>query len=277
LLALAGAAGATLLRGARVQGLDRLGKGFAARLDGGVAVEAAEAFLATGKHELRGFQRPAGLQDDLLAFKLYFRLAPAQAAELARHVELVLFAGGYAGLSPVEDGRANLCLLVRRRRFAELGQRWSRLLAAMRAESPHLDARLAGAEPCWPRPLALSIIPYGHVRRRADGIWRLGDQAAVIPSFSGDGMSIALHSAELAAATYLAGGHADAFQRRLARDVTGQVLWATALSHGMVRRTGQAAFFTAARRLPGLMAAVASSTRVSNGALARSGVWSAAR
>jgi flavin-dependent dehydrogenase len=269
LLALAGAAGATIRRGVKVQRLDRLRAGFAARLEDGTAVEAVEAFLATGKHELRGLQRTAGLQDDLLAFKLYFHLSPGQTAELARHVELVLFAGGYAGLSLVEEGRANLCLLVRRRRFAELGQRWGRLLAAMREESPHLDARLTGAEPCWARPLALSVIPYGHVRHRADGIWRLGDQAAVIPSFSGDGMSIALHSAQLAAATYLAGGRADAFQRRLARDVIGQVLWATALSHGMVRRPGQAALFTAARRLPGLMAAVASSTRVSDAALAR--------
>ncbi len=90
-------------------------------------------------------------------------------------------------------------------------------------------------------------IPYGHVRRRSDGIWRLGDQAAVIASFSGDGISIALHSAELAAATYLEGGDADAYQRRLSRDVTGQVLLATALSHALVRRPAQAALGAAAR------------------------------
>ena len=269
LLEHAAAAGAVIRRGAKVNQLSRRGTGWAARLDDGTELEAGTAFLATGKHDVRGHKRPAGLQDDLVAFKLHWRLAPAQAAELDRHVELVLFEGGYAGLQPVEAGRANLCLLVRRRRLLALGQRWENLLAAMRAESPHLDRRLAGATACWVRPLALSAIPYGHVRRHGDGPWRLGDQAAVIPSFSGDGMSIALHSAELAATTYLDGGGADVYQRRLARDVTGQVLLATALSHGLVRRPGQAVLGMAARLWPGLMSVIAFHTRVSDAALAR--------
>jgi menaquinone-9 beta-reductase len=269
LLGRAASAGATIQRGTKVSDLSRVGSGWAARLEDGALMKAAEAFLATGKHDLRGHRRPRGLQDDLVAFKLHWRLAPRQVAELERHVELVLFEGGYAGLQPVEGRRANLCLLVRRRRLLDLGQRWDTFIAAVRAESPHLDARLAGAEPCGARPLALSAIPYGHVRRRADGIWRLGDQAAVIPSFSGDGTSIALHSAELAAATYLEGGTADAYQRRLAREVTGQVLLATILSQGLVRRPGQAVVGAAARLWPGLMSTVAFHTRVSDAALSR--------
>jgi flavin-dependent dehydrogenase len=240
-------------------------------LAGGARLEADAVFLATGKHDLRDHPRPPGLQNDLLAFKLHVRLAPRQASELERHVELILFDGGYAGLQPIEGDRANLCLVVSRRRFRDEGQRWEALLAALRTESPHLEARLDGAEPCWGRPLALSAIPYGHVRRHADGLglWRLGDQAAVIPSFSGDGMSIALHSAELAASMFLEGGSADAYQRRLSRDVRGQVLFATALSHGLVRRAGQLALGAAARLWPGLVSSVAFHTRVSEAALSR--------
>ena len=269
LLERAARAGATIRRGARALELTKTPSGYRARLDDGAILSAQAAFLATGKHDLRGWKRPAGLQNDLLAFKIYFRLAEGQARALDRHVELALFEGGYAGLQPVEGGRANLCLLVRRGRFAALGQRWEGLLAAIRAESPHLDARLRGAEACWARPLALSSIPYGHVRIFTEGPFRLGDQAAVIPSFSGDGMSIALHSAELAVQTYLAGQSAGAFQRRLARDVAGQVLLATGLSHGLVRRPTQAALSATARLFPGMMAAVASFTRVSDAALAR--------
>jgi flavin-dependent dehydrogenase len=271
LLGRAAAAGATIRRGQRVLELARAGEGEGVhvRLEDGATIAAQTAFLATGKHDLRGWKRPPGLQDDLIAFKIYFRLAAGQANELSRHVDLILFNGGYAGLQPVEGGRANLCLVVRRRRFAALGQRWQPLLAAIRAESPHLDARLRGAEACWARPLALSAIPYGHVQRRSDGIFRLGDQAAVIPSFSGDGMSIALHSAELAASAHLAGQSADVFQRRLARDVAGQVLLATGLSHGLVRRATQSALSATARLFPGMMAAVAAHTRVPDAALAR--------
>ena len=269
LLARAAAAGATIQRGARVCALERAGAAYRARLVNGQHITAKAAFLATGKHDLRGWRRPEGLQNDLVAFKLYFRLAADQARSLDRHVELALFDGGYAGLSPVEGGRANLCLVVRRRRFVALGQRWDHLLAAIRAQSMHLDERLGGAEACSDRPLALSSIPYGYVRRHAEGPFRLGDQAAVIPSFAGDGMSIALHSAELATRTYLAGRGAEARARQLARDVTGQVLLATGLSHGLVRRPTQAALSAMARVFPGVMATIAARTRVSDAALAR--------
>lgn len=267
--------GAVIHRGAVVQGLASSGGGWAARLADGATIEASAAFLATGKHDLRGFRRPRGIQGDLIAFKQHWRLAPAQIAELAGNVELILFRGGYAGLQPVEGGRANLCLLVRRRRLSALG-RWNDLLASIRAESPHLDARLEGATPDAARPLAVTAIPYGYVRTRADGVWRLGDQAAVIPSFSGDGISIALHSARLAAATYLRGGDADGFQRQLARDVTKPMILATGLSLGLVCRPAQLALGAAASLLPGLLPVVAEHTRVSEAAMARAGLTDAA-
>jgi flavin-dependent dehydrogenase len=274
LLRCARSSGATVRRGVTVRALSPDRKGWVVRLDDGTPVRADAVFLATGKHDLRGHKRPPGLHDDLVAFKVHWQLAPRQAAELQGSVELVLFEGGYAGLQPVEDGRANLCLVVRRGRLRALGQRWGNLLAALRAQSPHLDDRLAAASPCAARPLALSAIPYGHVSRRTDGIWRLGDQAAVIPSFSGDGMSIALHSAQLAAATYLRGETPAVYQQRLARDVTGQVLLATALSHALVRRSSQAVLGAAARVWPGLMSTVAFHTRVSDAALSRTAPWS---
>lgn len=265
----AAAAGVTIHRGAKVIGLAREGAVWSARIANGSQVVGRSAFLATGKHDLRTHKRPAGGQDDLVAFKLHFRLAPEQTAQLERHVELVLFQGGYAGLEPIERSLANLCLVIRRRRLLELGQRWDAVLAAIRAESAHLDERLAGATPCWARPLALSAIPYGHVQGHAGGLWRLGDQAAVIPSFAGDGISIALHSAELAASIYLVGGGPNEYQARLAQDVRWQVRLATALSRALVQRPGQVALFLAARAWPNLMAAAAARTRVSDHALAR--------
>ena len=77
--------------------------------------------------------------------------------------------------------------------------------------------------------------PYGYVRAEAtDGLWRLGDQSVVIPSFAGDGMSIALHSARLAGEQFLSGGNADDYQRCLRRHAAGPVRLATTLiaDHG---------------------------------------------
>jgi flavin-dependent dehydrogenase len=254
--------GAQIRRGCGVRTLAREGAGWVADLDGGERIAADEVFLATGKHDLRGWRRPPGAQNDLVAFKQHWRLAREEAAALGAGVELVLFPGGYAGLEPVEGGAANLCLLVRQPRFAALGQGWDALLAALRAASPHLDRRLAGALACWSRPLAIASIPYGYVATSGRGPWLLGDQAAVIPSFSGDGIAIALHSARLAADIYLAGGSAGEFQRRLARDVGGQVRRATLMSRMLVHGAGQRLAAMAARIVPDIVAGIARGTRI---------------
>jgi len=179
-------------------------------------------------------------------------------------VELMLFAGGYAGLQPVEGGRANLCLLVQRDRFTAIGRNWPALLAAIGAETPALGVRLDGATPEWTRPMTIAGLPYGLVVRASetDGMWRLGDQAAVIPSFSGDGMSIALHSARLAASAYLAGQGAQAYQARLAADVGAQVWRATWLSRIFVHRGPQHGLLATARLLPAALRLGTALTRV---------------
>ncbi|MBW4023188.1 MAG: FAD-dependent oxidoreductase [Proteobacteria bacterium] len=263
-LARAQTSGARIGRGQRVVTADRRDGGFRLRLADGEVVTAETVVLATGKHDLRGHARPAGQQNDLIGFKMMFTLAPRQAAALSGRVELMLFAGGYAGLQPVEGGRANLCLLVRSGRFAALGQRWADLIAAIGAETPLLAERLEGATAAWPKPLSIAGLPYGLVVRRPppDGVWRLGDQAAVIPSFSGDGMSIALHSAQLAATAYLAGEDAAAFLARLAGGIGAQVGRATWLSRIFVYRRPQRGLLAAARILPPALKLGAVFTRI---------------
>jgi len=99
----------------------------------------------------------------------------------------------------------NLCCVVQQRYLARAGHRWENFLAKMQQDCPHLAMRLAGAEPLLARPIAITHIPYGYVRRTTEnGLYCIGDQAAVIPSFTGDGISIALHTARCAVASYLA-------------------------------------------------------------------------
>ena len=128
--------------------------------------------------------------------------------------------------------------------------------------APLLASACAARAPCWERPLSLSRIPYGLVQHRADGVWRLGDQAAVIPSFSGDGMAIALHSAHLAARTWLDGGDAETYQRALAAQLGRQLRLATPLSRAVVHASLQRPFLRAAQSWPALLGWVARATRV---------------
>jgi flavin-dependent dehydrogenase len=255
-------AGVRVLRGSAVRELRRAGPIWRLGLADGLALSAAEVALATGKHDLRGHARPPGRQNDLIGLKAHFRLRPDAAAELEGCVQLGLFPGGYAGLEPIEDGLANLCMVVRTSIYARHGRDWAALLAEVSTAAPALGALLDGAEQRQDRPLAVARIPYGLVRRSGDDLWRLGDQAAVIPSFSGEGMSIALHSARLAATTLLQGGDSRTFQERLAAELRGQVGLATLLSQAFVHDGAQLAIAAAARLAPRTIAGVAAATRL---------------
>ncbi|PZU50583.1 MAG: hypothetical protein DI568_02150 [Sphingomonas sp.] len=225
-------------------------------------------FLATGKSNLRGAARDGeGTLNHQLGFKAYLRLAPAERAALSGHVELILFRGGYAGLQLVERDAANLCFLVSPDRWKACGGDFTALLADLAAEVPHLGRRLAGAVPLLDRPLAISGVPYGYLHRPSGGdtIWRLGDQAAVIPSFSGDGMSLALHSARLATAALLTGrGPAD-YARQLAKDAGGAVQRAAWLQ----RMSGREGWAETLAAVPGVVRLGAGLTRLSGRAVRR--------
>jgi flavin-dependent dehydrogenase len=252
--------GAEVRRGVAVRGIGSDG----AVLLSGETLRAGIVLLATGKHELRGAGRETR-SESLVGLKLHVRLAPAQALLLADCVELYLLRGGYAGLQPVEDGIANLCLIAPAARFGPAGRSTAALIQALGAEAPKLGVRLEGAEPLWPRPLAVARVPYGHLHRAAPsdlpGVFRLGDQAAVIPSLTGDGMAIALHSATLAAAAT----DARTYHARLARDLAAPMRVAGALHAALRAFPGTAAAFAVA--CPALLGLAARRTRVPERAL----------
>lgn len=253
-------AGARVLRGQAVRNVGGTAGGWHARIGDG-AIRADALFLATGKHDLRGRPRPSGRQNGLVGFKLHLQ-SPAR----ARQVEIVLFPGGYAGIEPIEDGRANLCLLIDQSLLQAVGGNWLSLAAWLVRQSPRLAALLGGGEGTA-RPLTIANIPYGFVRGSSEGPFHLGDQAAVIASFAGEGMSIALHSAWLAADFYLRGASGDDFQKRLASDVGGQIARATWLSRLAVHGAVQPAAVRFAACVPGTLGLLARVTRIPDRAM----------
>ncbi len=267
LIASAIEAGVNVERGRSVQSLVRRPDNvWQVTLDHGDIREAPNVFLATGKSDLRGHTRP---EDPArwVAFKMYFRLAPGQAAELARASELMLYPGGYGGIQPVEDGMANLCCVVQKRYIAPLGHRWENFLAKMQQDCPHLAMRLAGAEPLLAKPLAITHIPYGYVRRTTEeGLYCIGDQAAVIPSFTGDGISIALHTARCAVGAYLADETAPVFQAKLRSTLIAQMRLAEFAAAGLNNSLARAVLPACLRVWPGVMRVTARVTRVAQGA-----------
>ena len=273
LLARAAGMGCNVRRGASVEGLASRDGMWSAQLGNGESCVAPTVFLANGKHDLRGFERPTSAQGDLVGFKLHWRLTPPQTDALRECIELFLFSGGYGGMSLVEGDVANFCLVVKRSVLRNRGG-WSQLLAAIRSQNPLVAQRLQGAKALWDRPLAVSSIPYGYLAGRPFGLWCVGDQAAVIPSFTGDGMAIALHSATLAAQMYLAGATADQYHSVLRRHLRRTMSLATWTSRTMVSRVGRSLAPLALALFPDSLRYIASSTRIPEQALLHPGpMW----
>ena len=263
LLARAADAGCEVQRGITVQGLSQDAERWTAQLSDATRHSARNVFLATGKHDLHGWSRPAGRQNDLVGFKMHWRLRAQQTSGLRGFMDLFLFDGGYGGLALIEGDIANLCLVIRRSRLRRLDG-WHGLLGTLRQENHMISERLAGAEAHWERPLAISSIPYGYVSESQSGVWRVGDQAAVIPSFTGDGMAIALHSGALAAQMSLAGEDPGQYHRTLKKQLRTGMSMATLLSRAMVSRAGRALAPSVLPLLPQPIACIARYTRIAD-------------
>lgn len=217
LLAAAVAAGAEVERGIHATAIE----GDRVESRDGATWCAPAIFLASGKHGFRGIPRePAAWQRHDPVMGLRLRLPAGAAIEhlVGDAVELHLFDRGYAGLVRQEDGSANLCLAVHKSRLDEAGGAPDALLRALDDTLPRLGERLAHAD--WSRPIdAIGHVPYGwRAHDSPPGLFRLGDQAGVIPSLAGEGMGLALASADRAVAAWRRGGldAAPLFQRQMA-------------------------------------------------------------
>ena len=268
LIAQAVSAGVRVERGRSVQSLSRTtSKLWQVTLDDGLTYEAPTAFLATGKHDLRGHGRPKD-PHQWVGFKMYYRLSADQTTDLADASELTLYSGGYGGIQPVEDGMTNFCCVVQRRYFARAGFRWEGLLAKMQQDCSHLAMRLGGAKPLLDKPITITHIPYGYIRRSTEeGLYCIGDQAAVIPSFTGDGISIALHTARRAAGAYLAAEPAPVFQPKLRSAMLPQMRLAEIADKGLSNPLARAVLPFCLRVWPGAMRVTARLTRVTQPAV----------
>ncbi len=116
-------------------------------------------------------------------------------------VEMYFFGGGYCGLAPVEGGVLNVCCLVHREKLRESRPKALEDFAAWLAQVsklPALETRLRGAVQVSP---VVSTAPVRPDRRGSvqGGALMVGDASGFIDPFTGEGISMALHSGRLAA------------------------------------------------------------------------------
>ncbi len=120
-------------------------------------------------------------------------------------IELFGVVGHYGGLSAVEGGRWNSSFSVPAERLKGAGGNLDRLFAEIVAENPALARRFAGATRCseW----HTSPLPrFGVARHWPANILPIGNAAAAIEPIGGEGIGLAMRSAELAVEWLMNGG-----------------------------------------------------------------------
>jgi flavin-dependent dehydrogenase len=264
LLDAAARAGAQVIRGATVTKLEYAQKSAVVH----TATQqwpASHVALATGKHNLRGLPRP---QAPTVAFKMQLSVTAAVAAMLVDLVQLAMFRGGYAGGCLVEGGIATICWVIDRDVAGEAAVTWDAHAAFLAQRSDFFATLLGGATALWDKPVAVAAIPYGFLRREviSDAVYPLGDQLVVIPSYTGDGTSIALHTGMAAAQAVLGGQPAGEFQAKAIAKLRPQIAWAKVANIAFVNATAQRVTSAVARvapwAVPGIARFVVNRTRL---------------
>lgn len=194
-------AGAVLFTKTKVESIADLGaEGFEIRTSNGV-FSGKLALGSWGKKSnldvqmQRSFLRKSDpVLDGWVGIKHHIRY-DGHAADL---IALHHFGGGYCGISRVEENRLCLCYLVRGSRLREAGNSIPKLEETVLSRNPFLKAIWREAEFLYPKPLAISGISFQKRSPVINGVLCLGDSAGLIPPLSGNGMSMALHSAKIA-------------------------------------------------------------------------------
>ena len=113
--------------------------------------------------------------------------------------EIYMFDGGYGGLSPIEDGKANLCFIVRAEKTKQIIGKTNDHIGFVAGCNARAARTVRGAEPLgeW---LAVPVSDFGRKSPpNARNAIAVGDAAAFIDPFTGSGMLLALESSELLA------------------------------------------------------------------------------
>ncbi len=255
----ASSAGVEIRRGVHVKTIETHDDRVVLRADE-AHIEASAIALASGKHNLRSHPRVTA---DMVAMKIQF--APSRASTgLDGLVQLTGYDGGYAGICHVEERTLSLCWLMTSALVQQIGPKWENHAEYLSGRSPFLANIIANADPAWSPPVAVAGLPFGFLRHDviSPRVYPLGDQLAVIPSYTGDGMAIALGTGIAAAQCYLRGEGADQFQARQVALLKSQFRIAGAVSFLFETAPRRAFGLALASLIPGMVSTIIKSTRL---------------
>lgn len=167
---------------------------------GQISIKATVCLAAYGKKAnldtkwKRGFlQQHAGLQN-FIGVKYHGTTAWPEDT-----IGLHNFKDGYCGISKIEEGKYCLCYLTTAANLNRCNNDIGRMEKEVLSKNPHLHRIFNNMKIDTAFPVTISQINFHSRSQVENGILMLGDAAGMITPLCGNGMSIALHTAKLAA------------------------------------------------------------------------------
>jgi flavin-dependent dehydrogenase len=187
--------GGIILSNSPVVDLSRDNDSFKLRLRDDSELRSKLVLAAIGKRSLldKSLNPNPPKRSRWMGWKMHFRLDGFPSTQ----VQLHNFPGGYAGLSQVEDGIVNMAALLDSRLIKGEGDSWNKVKRLL-SQNPYLNSFLNSATEIIDRPIAVSQLDYSPRPQVTNGILLLGDSAGMIHPLSGNGMAMAIGSAQLA-------------------------------------------------------------------------------
>ena len=110
------------------------------------------------------------------------------------------FENGYCGISKIEEDRYCLCYMTKAANLKRSGNSIEAMQKNILFQNPHLREIFSSADVLTSFPITISQISFAPKKKVENGVLMLGDTAGMITPLCGNGMSIALHTAKIAAA-----------------------------------------------------------------------------
>ncbi|PSQ99991.1 MAG: NAD(P)/FAD-dependent oxidoreductase [Bacteroidetes bacterium QS_9_68_14] len=180
----------------------RIGEGFSVKTASGDRFAGRLVFGAYGRRGVldRTLERPF-LDEDapLVAFKAHYAATQPARALPPGGIEVHPFPGGYCGLATVETGHVNACWIARTSALKGAGGDPEAMVEESLSQNPALAGRMSAMERRGESFKATSQVTLRTKSCFSGGVCMVGDTAGMIAPLCGDGMAMALRSAELAA------------------------------------------------------------------------------
>lgn len=113
-------------------------------------------------------------------------------------VQLHNFAGGYCGVSAIENQRINICYLADYESFKACGN-LEDFQKKVLYKNPQLKKVFEESNMIFDQPLTISQVSFAKKELVCDHVLMIGDTAGLIHPLCGNGMAMAIHSAKICA------------------------------------------------------------------------------